>query len=55
MNGITHQGMGQVCSTISEAKIVNLESWQLYLKKLLALPTVTTVHTEKFERGLQLP
>ena len=26
MNGITHQRMGQGCSTISEAKVINLES-----------------------------
>ena len=55
MNGITPQRIGQVCSTISEAQVVKLESRQLYLKKLLVLPAVTTAHTEKLERGLQLP
>ena len=55
MNGITHREWAR-CVVLS-AKLRSL-TWRadgFTWKKLLALPTVTTVHTEKFERGLQLP
>ena len=55
MYGVTLLRMGQVRNIIIEAEIVNLGSWQLCCEKLLVLPVVTTAHTEKFERGLQLP